>query len=143
MQQTQIRVVVDDRERQSGVIDALKQMDGIETKIQRLRVGDYLANQNLLFERKTLNDFAISLIDGRLFRQAIRLARSEFDSVLVLEGKSDTVSNRETGVRREALQGAVITISLVLGIPVLRSQGPAETAPSHRLRCTAAQIDRT
>jgi ERCC4-type nuclease len=33
-----------------------------------------------------------------------------------------------TGVRREAIQGALITISLVLGLPVLRSRNPVETA---------------
>lgn len=126
MNQTQIYVIADDREQQSGVIDALKQIDCVETKIQRLRVGDYLADRSLLFERKTFNDFAISIIDGRLFGQAIRLARSEFDCVLILEGKGNTVS--ETGVRREALQGAIITISLVLGIPILRSRNPSETA---------------
>ncbi len=121
-----ISVIVDDREQQSGVIEALNQIDGVETKIQRLRLGDYLAGSNLLFERKTLDDFAISIIDGRLFGQTVRLARSDHDGVLILEGKAKTAS--ETGVRREAMQGAIITVSLVLGIPILRSRGPSETA---------------
>ena len=33
-----------------------------------------------------------------------------------------------TGVRREALQGALITIGVFYGVAVLRSDGPEETA---------------
>ena len=46
--------------------------------------------------------------------------------VLILEGRSRDLHN--TDIRREALQGALITTSLVLGIPVLRSFNPGETA---------------
>jgi ERCC4-type nuclease len=56
----------------------------------------------------------------------IRLANSTFTGVLILEGTvSDTV---EIGMTREAMQGALITVSLILGIPVLRSKYPSETA---------------
>jgi len=121
-----VSVIADDREKQSGVIQALKEIDNVETKIQRLRLGDYLVDNGLLFERKTLKDFAISIIDGRLFSQTVRLARSAYESSLILEGEANSVA--ETGVRREAIQGAIITVSLVLGIPVLRSRNPSETA---------------
>jgi ERCC4-type nuclease len=46
--------------------------------------------------------------------------------VLILEGTAiDTV---DLGMTREAMQGALITVSLILGIPVLRSKDPSETA---------------
>ena len=34
----------------------------------------------------------------------------------------------ELGMTRESMQGALITVSLILGIPVLRSKDPSETA---------------
>ena len=56
----------------------------------------------------------------------IRLANSDTGSVLILEGTaSDTA---ELGMTRESIQGALITVSLILGIPVLRSKDPSETA---------------
>jgi DNA excision repair protein ERCC-4 len=121
-----INIVVDDRERESGAIDSLRSIANVSVCIERLASGDYLADRRILFERKTLQDLAKSIVDGRLFKQMVRLARSKYKAVLILEG---TGKNAEClGVRREALLGALITISLILGIPVLRSLAPEETA---------------
>ena len=121
-----VTVIADDRESKSEVIQFLSEMKNVSVGIQRLSLGDYLVDNRLVFERKTLNDFARSIVDGRLFRQAIRLAGAKYKSVLILEGTAKDL--RETGVSREAMQGALITISLLLGIPVLRSKKPFETA---------------
>jgi DNA excision repair protein ERCC-4 len=67
-----------------------------------------------------------SIVDGRLLSQSIRLAASRFRAVLVLEGS--TANQEESGVSREAIQGALIAVSVIMGIPVLRSDGPDETA---------------
>ena len=119
-------VIADDRERKSEIIQFLSEIENVSVGIQRLSVGDYLVDHRLVFERKTLNDFALSIIDGRLFSQAIRLVSSKYKSVLILEGTGKELT--ETGVRREAMQGALITVSIVLGIPVLRSKTPSESA---------------
>ena len=121
-----ISVVVDDREQHSGVAETLKQKENIAVQVQRLPCGDYLVDDRLIFERKTLNDFASSLIDGRLLKQANRLAYSSARAVYILEGTGKSFTNK--GVRREAIQGALITISLIFGLPVLRSRNPIETA---------------
>ena len=121
-----VDVVADDRERVSGVIDSLRCIANVSVRIERLASGDYLADRRILFERKTLQDLATSIVDGRLFKQMVRLAKSTYKAVLILEG---TGKDAEClGVRREALQGALITISLILGIAVLRSMAPEETA---------------
>ena len=121
-----ISVLVDDRERSSGVPETLEAMDDVRVEIKRLPLGDYQIDQRLLIERKTLNDFAVSVLDGRLFKQMTNLAMSPQKSVLLLEGGSHAL--QRTGMRREALQGALITISLILGIPVLRAMDPEESA---------------
>ena len=56
----------------------------------------------------------------------VRLAESKYKAVLILEGTGKDAEG--LGVRREALQGALITISLILSMPVLRSMTPEETA---------------
>ena len=122
----QIAVIVDDRESKSEVIKVLSATKNVSVDIKRLSLGDYLVDNRLIFERKTLNDFALSIIDGRLFSQAIRLASSKYNSVLLLEGTGKELT--ETGIRREAMQGALIAVSIVLGIPVLRSKSPPESA---------------
>ena len=131
-----IMVVADDRERNSDIIKFLSNIDNVSVGVKRLSVGDYIVDNQLAFERKTLNDFARSIVDGRLFRQAIRLANSKYKSVLILEGTGKGLT--ETGVSREAMQGALITISLLLGVPVLRSKDPFESA--HLILYASRQI---
>ena len=70
--------------------------------------------------------FAASIIDCRLFKQVIRMANSNLMGVLILEGTIKDMG--EPGVTREAMQGALISVSLILGIPVLRSKETSETA---------------
>lgn len=121
-----VQILADDREPADGVVAALKAMPQVQLEIERLPLGDYVVDRTLLFERKTLPDFAQSVIDGRLFRQMIALANSGRKGVLILEGTGRDLS--AIHIRREALQGAMITVTLILGIPVLRAQNPSETA---------------
>ncbi len=121
-----INIIADDREHKSEVIKSLMGIENVEVCIRRLSMGDYQVEKRVIVERKTLKDFAISIIDGRLFKQMIRLANSNSIGVLILEGTAiDTV---DLGMTRAAMQGALITVSLILGIPVLRSKDTSETA---------------
>jgi len=105
---------------------SFSEMENVDVSIRRLPIGDYQIGSRVIVERKTIKDFAISIVDGRLFRQMIRLANSTSQGVLILEGTAaDTVDLKIT---RECMQGALITVSLILGIPVLRSRHPSETA---------------
>jgi len=121
-----IRVVVDDREVNSPTVKKLKEIAEAEVIIQRLPLGDYEIDKTLLFERKTLLDLTASIKDGRLFRQACKLASSPMRSAIILEGTSkDIIASK---MRREAIQGALITLTVVLGLPLLRSKDAEETA---------------
>lgn len=119
-------VVIDHRERASLVPEALARLEAFEPSFGCLKVGDYVVADRLLVERKTLSDFGASIRDGRLFRQARQLASSATPRILILEGTgADLAASR---MSRESIQGALISISLVFGIPVLRSSDPDETA---------------
>jgi len=120
------RIVVDDRESRCGILEVLNGMESVSVSIKRLSCGDYEVDDKLLFERKTLIDLAASIKDGRLFKQGCKLAQSEQRGIIILEGTGrDIVSS---GMRREALQGALITLTVFLGIPLLRSRNIQETA---------------
>jgi ERCC4-type nuclease len=120
------RVVVDDREVGSGTIEALRAMEAVNLRVARLPLGDYAWEGLVLFERKTLKDLIISLKDGRLLRQACRLAAAPMRSVLILEGTARDLAG--SGMRREAIQGALVTITVILGIPLLRARDAEESA---------------
>jgi ERCC4-type nuclease len=134
----QIQIVADYREAKSGVCSFLQDLDDVDLVIEPLPVGDYRIDERFLVERKTLTDFAVSLRDGRLLRQAYLLTTAPLHPILILEGTArDLATSR---MHRAALQGALIHITLLLGIPLLRSKSSEETA---RLMCyLARQVDR-
>jgi ERCC4-type nuclease len=119
-------IVADDRERASGIVDRLREIPDVEVRIEHLSIGDFVVSEQIVFERKRADDFAASLIDGRLFSQAARLVKQPLRSACILEG--DMEDWTRLGVRREALQGALITLSLIFDLPVFRSIDPGETA---------------
>jgi ERCC4-type nuclease len=121
-----VEVVVDDRERPSGVVPELEKLGRVVVKIEHLSLGDYCIDGAVLIERKTAADFAQSLIDGRLFSQAVRMANSSLRSAYILEGSSAEWSG--LGVSRESLQGALVTLMLIFDVPLFRSSAPAESA---------------
>ncbi len=139
MESRPLPIVVDDRELRSPVFGLLESCDQFEVKTRRLPLGDYLIDNWLLVERKTLPDLVASLRDARLFSQAVRLVNSGLPRVaLLLEGTAIELAHSR--MRREALQGALLHLGLFLGLPVLRSRSPDETV---RLFLYAARQRRT
>ncbi len=121
------RIVCDHRERPSGVPAALERHPNVKITIHQLSLGDYRVDDTLIVERKTLTDFAKSVKDGRLFTQASRLNRvKRARPCLILEGAR--INHWSAALPRSAIQGAIITVTLVFGIPLLRSSSPEETA---------------
>jgi DNA excision repair protein ERCC-4 len=121
-----VQIVVDDRERPSGVIEELEKALAVVVKLEHLPVGDYCVDGAVLIERKTAADFAQSLIDGRLFGQAGRMSSAALRPAYIVEGTSAEWAG--LGVSREALQGALVTLMLIFDVPVFRSSDPAESA---------------
>lgn len=121
-----ISIIIDDREKGSDVYQTMQQMPNLRIDIRRLPVGDYLVDQRLLFERKTFADLILSIKDGRLFAQAKQLASCKWPVALILQGTSQELKSH--GMRREAIQGAIISLSMRFGIPVLRAKDAAECA---------------
>jgi ERCC4-type nuclease len=104
----------------------LAELEGVVIAVKRLRTGDVLIEGKAVLERKRVADFLESLFDGRLFAQAQRLAEAPLRAFLILEGPASEWTHRH--IKRESIQGAMLTLSVVFGIPVLRSQDEEETA---------------
>lgn len=119
-------VIADDREACADVVQHLLARPDCEVIIRRLRLGDYQIAGRLLVERKRWPDLVASIADGRLFRQACRLAGSPLHAAVLLEGSEEDIA--ECTMTREAIQGALISVSVILGIPVLRSRDAEESA---------------
>lgn len=133
-----LRIEIDDRERNQDLLTALRGIDGLDIKCVRLDVGDFRIDDAVVVERKTAADFAASIVDGRLFSQASRMVQSPLRPAYIIEGAVDDWKSLK--VARPALQGALISLMLVFDIPVLRSNGPEETA--RLLRYTGQQLIR-
>ncbi len=131
-------IVADDREVSSAVPAALQKLPGVQVIFKRLPIGDYIVDGRCVFERKTVVDFAGSIADGRLFAQATRLVSLTQPAALILEGRSADLA--ATQMRRESLQGAMISLSLIFHLPVLRALDANETA--HLMLYAAKQIRR-
>ncbi len=116
-----IPVVVDDRECRGDVLSALRADGRFAVQVQRLALGDYRVDTRFLFERKTMSDLIQSIISGRLFRQALRLVeQDDLRPALILEGTSRDLAT--TQMSWEAIQGALVTVNLLLGLPILRTR---------------------
>ena len=119
-----ITIVADSRELGALVTRELAKL-GALVKSQTLDVGDFVLSDRVVVERKDVEDFASSIIDGRLFQQASKLKESYAKSIIVVEGASLTGSGR---VRPEAMMGAYASLLIDYGIPIVWAQKPSEAA---------------
>ena len=85
-----LRIVVDEREKKSGIPDLLKEI-GINLEIKTLPVGDYIVAPETVVERKTISDLISSIFDGRLFDQCNRLKENYQFPILLIEGDIDEI----------------------------------------------------
>ena len=117
-------VSIDHREGKSALAARLRQ-EGLTVEVVNLPVGDIRISDRILIERKTSRDFVDSLLDGRLLDQATRLVGAAPRAMLILEG-SDLFQHR--AVSGQAIMGALATLTLDYGLPVVTSSDTAETA---------------
>ena len=120
----QVFVTIDSRELGALVTRELVKL-GAVVKSDTLNVGDFILSDRIAVERKDVEDFASSIIDGRLFQQAVRLKEAYEKPIIMVEGATLTGSGR---VRPEAMMGAYASIIIDYGIPIVWTQTPSEMA---------------
>lgn len=89
-----IRIVADEREKNSQVPNLLKTM-GIFVDYKQLPVGDYIVSSETVIERKTIYDLINSVYDGRLFVQCSDLINHYSKPLIIIEGNITDLNNAE------------------------------------------------
>ncbi|NJD52561.1 MAG: DEAD/DEAH box helicase [Candidatus Methanoperedens sp.] len=120
-----VKIYVDKREIRSHVAHSLENM-GAEVILRTLEVGDYIVSDRVGIERKTTEDFLSTFLDGRdLFGQISDLARAYRRPLLIIEGEG-LYSKRQ--INPNAIRGALSTVAIDFGVPVLFSRDEEDTA---------------
>ena len=117
-------IYADKREANSRILEILKHRCDLREK--QLPVGDYLLSKKVCAERKTTNDFISSIIDGRLFRQLEELKNNFRSPLMILEGNG--LFNGERKIHPNAIRGALASVSIDYGIPIIKTENNLETA---------------
>src|SRR6056297_3478090 len=78
-------VYIDHRERRCGVVKYLKNK-GVNPVVVNGQITDYILDSQCGIERKTVNDFLTSIIDKRIFNQALILKNNFRKPLILLEG---------------------------------------------------------
>lgn len=116
-----LKIFVDSRELRSEVVKHLRDL-GASLEVKNLEVADYVLSDRVAVERKTVEDFAESIIEDRLFQQLIKLKAYQ-RPILVIEGE-----NLYQRIHPNAVRGAIATIAVDFGIPIIRTKDEKDTA---------------
>lgn len=119
-----LKIIVDHREYRSNVVKNLA-IKGVFVEPQQLDTGDYVLSSRIGVERKNIDDFLDSLINGKLFKQISQLRDAYSRPVLILEGEN-LLTKRN--INHNAIFGSLASISVDFGIPILMTKDEIETA---------------
>jgi DNA excision repair protein ERCC-4 len=133
-----VRIVVDERERNSNIPELLKNA-GAVIDFTQLKVGDYVVSSETAVERKTVRDLISSIYDGRLFIQCSDLVKYYQKPLLVVQGNiaelSETSEDMEDpediklhSERMSLAYDALITVATEFRIPIIHTPSAEQTA---------------
>ena len=117
----EVLITIDHREANS-TLPAMLKLHGHDVSLEHLKIGDVRISDRILIERKTARDLVDSLVDGRLVRQAKKLSSAVEKPLLIIE------SLETERVHPNAIHGAMAWITLDLGLPVIMTGSPEQTA---------------
>jgi len=133
-----VSVYVDQREIRSHVAHALEEL-GVEIILRTLAVGDYVVSDRVGIERKTADDFLSTFLDGgALFGQISDLARAYKRPLLIIEGEGIYTKRQ---IHPNSIRGALSTIAIDFGIPVLFTKDEEDTAALISVIAKREQVD--
>jgi DNA excision repair protein ERCC-4 len=132
-----VRIVVDERERNSNIPELLKNA-GAVIDFTQLKVGDYVVSSETAVERKTVRDLISSIYDGRLFVQCSDLVKYYQKPLLVVQGNIAELAESSADMedidvklhaeRMPIAYDALITIAMEFRIPTIHTPSAEQTA---------------
>jgi DNA excision repair protein ERCC-4 len=120
-----LRIVVDERERKSGIPDLLRAV-GINLEIKTLPIGDYIVAPETIVERKSVSDLISSIFDGRLFDQCNRLKEHFTHPIILMEGNVEEIE--QIVENPLVFYGALSAVAIDFKIPIIPTPSATHTA---------------
>ena len=119
----EVVIYVDYREKNSNM---MRELDKIkcEIRVKNMGVGDYQITDDIIIERKTVEDFSKSITDKRLYQQAKELVSNCNHPLMIIEGENIY----HTFLHPNAIRGALAAITIDFKIPVIQTQNETDTA---------------
>ena len=116
-------------------LDELEFKD-INILVEDLPLGDIIicddkCNEKLIIERKSLNDLAASIRDGRYSEQSFRLENHEMHNhniIYLIEGDIHRYSSKYNKISKNTLQVTMFCINYYKGFSIMKTRDILETA---------------
>lgn len=124
-------IIVDMREKSSRIGKKLIDL-GAKVIYETLDAGDYLCSGNTAVERKRGDDFRSSVFGGsntsNVFEQLLRLSEAVEKPLLLIENFEKAFGPPGGDERSSSIYGAMMGITLRLGIPIIPTRNTTDTA---------------
>ncbi len=134
-----MNIIIDNREKRLiKLVIALRDEYGLKNlniEIEKLDLGDIILKKNdkeiLILERKSLNDLASSIKDGRYDEQSFRLANYNIHNhniIYLIEGDLSTWEDKRRKMHSKTLYAALFSLNYYKGFSTIRTTGILDTA---------------
>ena len=120
-----LEIVIDSRELHSPVHQILAATPNINLTVKELSSGDYVLGDGFAIERKDATDFVLSIMDGRLFSQVLRM-KVEYDRVVFLI--HGNVYATRSAITPDSIRGAISYLMAIEGVSVVTTGNAIEAA---------------
>jgi DNA excision repair protein ERCC-4 len=130
------RIVVDEREKNSGIPDLLRKA-GAVIDFAQLKVGDYVVSPETVVERKTVHDLISSIYDGRLFLQCSDLVKHYQKPMIIVQGnivelaeipdRAEDKNIKKLAERMPLAYDALATVVTDFRIPIIHTPSADQT----------------
>lgn len=136
---TELRMIIDERERKSGIPDLLRAV-GVKVEMTNLPIGDYIVAPETVVERKSVQDLISSVFDGRLFDQCSRLKEHFEHPAILMEGNVDSID--ELIENPLVFYGALSSIALDFRIPIIPTPSAFHSAKLLISMCARQDVNK-
>jgi len=118
-----VPLVIADTREIPELVEKLRQR-GSRVEVKQLDFGDFVLSEEIVIERKTLDDFVKSIYDGRLFKQLVNMSEKYSRPILVIQGEKKHLS----GIGETAFYGALASVLADFKVPVFFATNEKEVA---------------
>ena len=125
-----MKVIVDNREKNSLVYSELVNL-GVEVEFRHLALADYLITNEIAIERKTIDDFVMSMMNKRLLMQLSDMKKNFKKPILLIEGTEEQdiyKPARHPNLHENAIRGMLLSVAADFGVPMILTKDYQDTA---------------